>query len=246
MISRLAVVTGGGRGIGRAVAVALAAAGHRVVVLGRNEALLKAAVGQGAAADHRQIDVTDSDALRSVLLSLGPVEILVNNAGAADSGPFLKSSDREFHQLMAVNFFSVVAAMRAVLPGMVERRFGRIVTVASMAGLKGFAYASAYAASKHAVVGLTRSVAIEVAKRGITVNAVCPAYVDTDMTSESVERIVRFTGRSPADALEVLTRPNPQGRLITPEEVADAVAWLVSDGASGVNGETIMVSGGEP
>jgi 3-hydroxybutyrate dehydrogenase len=245
MASRLAVVTGGGRGIGRSIAGALTVAGHRVVVIGRNEALLKEAVEKGAAVEHRKVDVTDADALRAALLSIGAVEILVNNAGAADSGPFLKSNDREFHELMAVNFFSVVAATRAVLPAMLERRFGRIIAVASMASLKGFAYASAYAASKHAVVGLTRSVAMEVARRGITVNAICPAYVDTDMTTESVDRIVRFTGRSRAEALDVLTRPNPQGRLIAPGEVADVAVWLSSDGASGVNGQAIMVSGGE-
>ena len=245
MASRLAVVTGGGRGIGRAVAAALSAAGHRVVVMGRNEASLREAVSSGDAADHRVVDVTDAEALRNALTEVGAIEILVNNAGAANSSPFVKSTDAQFREMMAVNFDSVVTAIRAVLPGMVQRRFGRIISVASMAGLRGFAYASAYAASKHAVVGLTRSIAIEVAKRGITVNAVCPAYVDTDMMTESVERVVRLTGRTPSEARNVFTQANPQGRLISPQEVADAVAWLAGDGASAVNGQAILLSGGE-
>ncbi len=245
MASRLAVVTGGGRGIGRAVAAALTDAGHRVVVLGRNEASLESAVAAGLANSYHPVDVTDADALRSVLAAIGPIEILVNNAGAAGSAPFIKSTDAQFREMMAVNYESVVVATRAVLPGMIERRFGRVISVASMAGLRGFAYASGYAASKHAVVGLTRSIAIEVAKRGITVNAVCPAYVDTDMTVESIERVVRLTGRTVQQARAVFTQSNPQGRLISPEEVANAVAWLAGDGASAVNGQAILLSGGE-
>jgi NAD(P)-dependent dehydrogenase (short-subunit alcohol dehydrogenase family) len=146
---------------------------------------------------------------------------------------------------MAENFDSVVTGTRAVLPGMIERKFGRIVSVASIAGLKGVRYASAYAASKHAVVGLTRSIALEVARHGVTVNAVCPGYVDTDIVGESVKRIAARTGRTEEEALAALVKDNPQGRLIAVDEVADAVVWLAGDGASGVNGQAIVVSGGE-
>lgn len=245
MAARRAVVTGGGRGIGRAVAIALSAAGHHVTILGRNEPTLKAAVDAGGADEYRVVDVSDPETLEAVLSGVGAVDILVNNAGAADSAPFLKTDDAHFRALMAVNFESVVTATRAVLPGMIGRKFGRVISVASIAGLKGVAYASAYAASKHAVVGLTRSVAREVAKHGVTVNAVCPGYVDTDIVTEGVKRIVARTGRTPEEAMAVFTRDNPQGRLVTVDEVADAVLWLSGDGASAINGQAIVVSGGE-
>jgi NAD(P)-dependent dehydrogenase (short-subunit alcohol dehydrogenase family) len=245
MAAKRAVVTGGGRGIGRAVASALSAAGHHVTILGRNEATLKDTVEAGGADDYRVADVSDPESLEAVLAGIGAVDILVNNAGAADSAPFLKTDDAHFRSLMAVNFESVVTATRAVLPGMIERTFGRVISVASIAGLKGVRYAAAYAASKHAVVGLTRSIALEVGKHGVTVNAVCPGYVDTDIVTEGVKRIVARTGRTPEEAMAVFTRDNPQGRLITVDEVADAVLWLSGDGASAINGQAIVVSGGE-
>jgi 3-hydroxybutyrate dehydrogenase len=245
MAIRRAVVTGGGRGIGRAVAAALSGAGHRVMVFGRNEALLKDAVGNGVAGDYRVIDVTNAAALVAALAEVGAVDILVNNAGTAESEPFVKTDAGHFQKIMSVNFDSVVTATRAVLPGMIERKFGRVISVASIAGLKGVGYASAYAASKHAVVGLTRSIALEVARHGVTVNAVCPGYVDTDIVTESIERVVARTGRTHEEAMAVFVKDNPQDRLITVDEVADAVLWLAGDAASGVNGEAIVVSGGE-
>jgi NAD(P)-dependent dehydrogenase (short-subunit alcohol dehydrogenase family) len=245
MAGRTAVVTGGGRGIGRAIAAALSGAGHRVAVFGRNESALKDAVGSGDAAEYRVVDVADATGLVAALAEIGAVDILVNNAGIAESEPFVKTDAAHFHKTMAVNFDSVVTATRAVLPGMIERKFGRIVSVASIAGLKGVRYASAYAASKHAVVGLTRSIALEVARHGVTVNAVCPGYVDTDIVAESVRRIVAKTGRTEEEAMAVFVKDNPQGRLTTVDEVADAVLWLSGDGASGVNGQAIGVSGGE-
>jgi 3-hydroxybutyrate dehydrogenase len=245
MAARRAVVTGGGRGIGRTVAAALSAAGHAVTIFGRNEATLKAAVDGGAAVDYRTVDVTDRDALMAALAAAGAVDILVNNAGIANSESFIKTDDAHFRRMMAVNFESVVTATRAVLPGMIDRKFGRVISVASIAGLKGAAYASAYAASKHAVVGLTRSIALEVARHGVTVNAVCPGYVDTDIVTESVKRVIARTGRTAEEALTVFTRDNPQGRLITVDEVADAVLWLSGDNASAINGQAIVVSGGE-
>ena len=245
MAIRRAVVTGGGRGIGRAVAAALSGAGHRVAVFGRNEALLKDAVGSGAAGEYRVVDVTDAAALVAAFAAVGAIDILVNNAGIAESEPFVKTDTEHFRKVMAVNFDSVVTATRVVLPGMIERKFGRVISVASIAGLKGVGYASAYAASKHAVVGLTRSIALEVARHGVTVNAVCPGYVDTDIVAESVRRVVARTGRTEEEAMAVFVKDNPQGRLITVDEVADAVLWLAGDGASAVNGQAIAVSGGE-
>lgn len=242
---RRAIVTGGGRGIGRAVAAALSEAGHDVTVLGRTEALLQEAVRTGAATDYRRVDVGDAHALAACLESVGPIDILVNNAGIADSAPFAKSDLQFFRRLMAVNFESVVVAARAVLPGMIERGFGRIVSVASLAGIKGFPYVSAYVASKHAVVGLTRALAQEVAKTGVTVNAVCPGYVDTELVSQNAARIAAKTGRGADDVTREFLKGNPQGRLIATAEVADAILWISGDLAAAVNGQAIAIDGGE-
>jgi len=242
---RRAIVTGGGRGIGRAAAAALSDAGHEVTVLGRTKAILQEAVETGAAKAYRQVDVSDGPALAACLESIGPVDILVNNAGIADSAPFAKSDLQFFRRLMAVNFESVVIAARAVLPGMIERGFGRIVSIASMAGLKGYPYVSAYVASKHAVVGLTRALAQEVAKTGVTVNAVCPGYVDTELVSQNAARIAAKTGRAAGDVTREFLKSNPQGRLIAPAEVADAILWLTGDLAAAVNGQAIAITGGE-
>jgi NAD(P)-dependent dehydrogenase (short-subunit alcohol dehydrogenase family) len=242
---RRAVVTGGGRGIGRAIAAALSKAGHEVTVLGRTESALKEAVKAGAAKAFRQVDVSDGATLAAALSEIGPVDILVNNAGIADSAPFVKTDLDFFHRVMAVNFDSVVVATRAVLPGMIERGFGRVVSVASVAGLKGFPYVTAYVASKHAVVGLTRALAQEVAKTGVTVNAVCPGYVDTELVSRSAARIAAKSGRKAAEVTKEFIKGNPQGRLVTVDEVADAVLWLTGDLAAAVNGQAIAVDGGE-
>lgn len=242
--ARRAVVTGGGRGIGRAVAAALTRAGHDVTVMGRSIPALEAAVAAGDATAWHALDVTDEAALAAALGGI-EVDILVNNAGIADSAPFVKSDLALYRRLMAVNFESVIIATRAVLPGMIGRGFGRVISIASIAGLKGYPYVTAYCASKHAVVGLTRALAQEVAKTGVTVNALCPGYVDTDLVHDGAARIAAKTGRAAEDITADFTRHNPQGRLIRPEEVASAVVWLAGEDTAAVNGQAIAIDGGE-
>jgi NAD(P)-dependent dehydrogenase (short-subunit alcohol dehydrogenase family) len=242
---RKALVTGGGRGIGRAVAAALTKTGHEVVVFGRNEEVLKAAVADGVAAAYRAVDMVDEAALTAAIAGLGPVDVLVNNAGIADSAPLPRTDSAFVRRIFAINVDSVFTSTRLVLPGMIQRGFGRIISVASIAGLKGIPYATAYSASKHAVIGLTRSLALEVAKTGVTVNAVCPGYVDTDLVSDGAARVAAKTGRPVEDIVREFHKGNPQGRLIRPEEIGDAVAWLAGDLAASVNGHALAVSGGE-
>jgi 3-hydroxybutyrate dehydrogenase len=241
---RHALVTGGSRGIGRAVAAALTAAGATVTVVGRDRGALDEVVASGEAHSIMVADVTDPDWARAVE-SGSPFDVLVANAGAADSAAFLKSDDDLFRRMLDVNLMGVVHGVRAVLPGMLERRFGRIVAVASTAGLKGYPYVSAYAAAKHAVVGLVRALALEVAMTGVTVNAVCPGFTDTALVADSLDRIASSTGRSRGEALAELVKHNPQKRLVAPREVADAVLWLCGDGASSITGQAIAVAGGE-
>jgi NAD(P)-dependent dehydrogenase (short-subunit alcohol dehydrogenase family) len=244
MAARSALVTGGSRGIGRAIAAALTHSGHAVTILGRDRVRLDEALRDGVAADAEGLDVTDGDAL-SAFIRERPFDILVNNAGGAATASFLKSDRDLLRRMLALNVESANEAMRAALPGMIERGFGRVINVASTAGLKGYAYASAYAAAKHALVGLTRSVALEVAKTGVTVNAVCPGYTDTDLVSESVRGIVAKTGHSEKEARAHFEGSNPLGRLIKPQEVADAVLWLTGEGAAAVTGQAIVIAGGE-
>ena len=243
-----ALVTGGGRGIGRAIAAALAGAGATVTVLGRSREALDEAVNVGAAHFAAVADVSDEAALRAAIVRAAarqPIDILIANAGSAESAPFAKSDDALFARMMDVNFMGVVHAIRAVLPGMKDRPYGRIVAVASTAGLKGYAYVSAYSAAKHAVVGLVRSLALETAATNVTVNAVCPGFTDTDLVAGSIDNIMKKTGRSREQAIAELARHNPQGRLVTPHEVADAVLWLCGEGASAITGQAIAVAGGE-
>ena len=244
-----ALVTGGSRGIGRAVASALTQAGATVTVLGRDQATLADAVARGDAAGSVVADVTDAAAVGAGIARAaaqhGPVDILVANAGGAESAPFAKADPDQFRRMFELNVMGSVHAIRAVLDGMVARRSGRIVAVASTAGLKGYAYVSAYCAAKHAVVGLVRAVALETAATGVTVNAVCPGYTDTDMVRENAARIAAKTGRPAEEAVAAMVRNNPLGRLIRPDEVADAVLFLCSPAASGITGTTLTIAGGE-
>jgi 3-hydroxybutyrate dehydrogenase len=242
-----ALITGGGRGIGRAIASALVQAGATVTVIGRNRNTLDEAVAAGAAHFAAVADVADQAAISAAIAEAArrqPIDILVANAGIAESAPFGKSDAALFRRMMDVNFMGVVHAVQAVLPSMKERPYGRIVAVASTAGLKGYAYVSAYSAAKHAVVGLVRSLALELANTRVTVNAVCPGFTDTDLVAGSIDNIMKKTGRSHAQAVAELARHNPQGRLVTPAEVADTVLWLCGEGAGAITGQAVAVAGG--
>jgi len=244
-----AVVTGGGRGIGRAVARALSRAGAAVTVVGRHEPALAEAAASGDAAGYVVADVTDARQLREEIERAaalrGPIAILVANAGGAESAPFARSDDDLFRRMLDLNLMGVVHATHAVLAGMIARGFGRIVAVASTAGLKGYPYVTAYCAAKHAAVGFVRALALETARTGVTVNAVCPGYTDTGLVQRSLDRVVERTGRTREETLAAMIKDNPLGRLIRPEEVAAAVLALCLPEASAMTGETVAVAGGE-
>ena len=244
-----AVVTGGGRGIGAAIATALAAAGARLTLMGRTLGPLQEKAAALPAAQAMACDVTDEPAVAAAFAqaseAFGPVAILINNAGGAASAPLGRTSLALLREMLDVNLVSAFLCSRAVLPDMLAASFGRIVNVASIAGLKGAPYISAYAAAKHAVVGLTRALAMETAAKGITVNAVCPGYTDTDLVRRTIANIVEKTGRSDAEAAAALVGTNPQGRLIRPDEVASTVLWLCAPGAEAITGQAIAIAGGE-
>ena len=244
-----AFVTGGGRGIGRAVAAALAGTGVAVTVIGRRDAALREVVAAGEAAGYGIADVTDAAALQRQMsiaaAERGPIAILVNNAGSVVTGAFVNADASTFQSMWDVHLMGAVHATQAVLPGMIERGFGRVVNIASTSGLKGFPYATAYCAAKHALVGITRALAVEIATRGVTVNAVCPGYTDTDFVRNSVARVADKTGRTRTDVLAEYLRDTPIGRIIEPREVAAAVLYLCSPEAAAVTGTTLAVAGGE-
>jgi NAD(P)-dependent dehydrogenase (short-subunit alcohol dehydrogenase family) len=225
--SRRVVVTGGTRGIGAAIAARFEAAGDEVVAVGRTEC-----------------DVTDEVAVAALFERVGPVDVLVNNAGVAISAPLKRTTLDDWRTQIDVNATGAFLCTRAALPGMLERDSGRIVTVASRAGVAGSRYTAAYTASKHAAVGLTRAVAAEVAGTGVTANAVCPAFVRTDMTRESVQRIAARTGRSEAEGEAALAAMSALGRLLEPDEVAFAVAFFAAPEAGAINGQTLVLDGG--
>lgn len=249
---RHALVTGAGRGIGAAIARRLAADGARLSLLGRQPAPLQAlaaSLPESAQAQVVLCDVADAQAVSvawaQARAAHGPVAVLVNNAGQAASAPLGRTTDALWAQMLAVNLTGSFHGCRESLPDMLAAGWGRIVNVASTAGQRGYAYVAAYAAAKHGVIGLTRSLALEVAHKGITVNAVCPGYTETDLLEASIGNIVAQTGRSAEEARSMLARHNPQGRLVQPAEVADAVAWLCSPAAGAINGQSVSVSGGE-
>lgn len=249
---RVALVTGGGRGIGRAIALALARAGRAVAVVARTRPEIEAvaeeiARGEGTARAF-PCDVTRREEVERTVAAvegaLGPIDVLVNNAGTAESAPLARTDEAMWDRILASNLKSTYLCTRAVLPGMIERGRGRIVNVASVAGKVGGAYISAYAASKHGVVGFTRSVALEAASSGVTVNAVCPGYVNTLLTERSLRNLVERTGRSPQEARAALASKSPQNRFVEPEEVAALVLFLCSHEAGGINGQSINLDGG--
>jgi 3-hydroxybutyrate dehydrogenase len=246
MTEQKALVTGGSRGIGRAIALALSAAGYEVTIMGRSEKALAQAVAEGVARKSFAVDVTDEAALHGAVTDSGPYHVLINNAGAAESAPLAASNLALVRRMMAVNLESAFTASRAALPGMTKLGFGRIVNVASIAGLKGYAYVSAYCAAKHAVIGMTKALAVELSKTGITVNVLCPGYTDTDLIANAADAIAEKTGRGTDEAIDHFAKINPSGRLIRPEEVANAALWLCSEGASAVTGQAITIAGGDP
>jgi NAD(P)-dependent dehydrogenase (short-subunit alcohol dehydrogenase family) len=247
-----ALVTGAGTGIGAAIAYALAGAGASVTLAGRQKAPLEA-TARTLSTPHNVVsgfDVTDPAAVAAGLAAaraaLGPVSLLVNNAGAAESAPFGKTDAALLRRMLAVNLEGAFSVTQAALADLLARGAGaRIINIASTAGLKGYAYVTAYCAAKHAMVGFTRALALELAATGVTVNAVCPGFTDTPLVARSVAEITGKTGKDAAAARAALARHNPQGRLVTPEEVANTVLWLASPAAQAVTGQAIAVAGGE-
>ncbi|HEY5101152.1 MAG TPA: SDR family NAD(P)-dependent oxidoreductase [Steroidobacteraceae bacterium] len=250
-----ALVSGAARGIGAAIAYALAAAGARVSLLGRNLDALSVTAAKIIEAHPASqtsaiaADVSDSAAVHKAMTNahahFGPVQLLVNNAGQAESAPFVKTDEALWQRMLAVNLTGTFLCTRAVLPDMLNAGFGRIVNIASTAGLRGYAYVAAYTASKHGVIGLTRALALEVAMKGITVNAVCPGYTDTDMVRDAIGKIVTQTGRSADEARAALVRTNPQQHLIDPKEIAQTVVWLCGPHTASITGQCLAIAGGE-
>ncbi|WP_337188152.1 SDR family oxidoreductase [Phenylobacterium sp.] len=247
---RHALVTGGGSGIGLAVAHALSRRGFALTLAGRDAGRVSAAAAGLAHAQALACDVTDTAQVgrmvEAAVERVGPVSVLVNNAGVVCPATFARQSDADWEAMWRTNVMGAVHCIRAVLPAMrSDPGGGRIVNIASTASLKGYSQVSGYVATKHALLGLTRALALELASTAVTVNAVCPGYADTEIIREAVGSIVRRTGRTASEARAVFSGANPQGRLIDPKEVADAVCWLVGDGARSVTGQALVVAGGE-
>ncbi len=243
-----ALVTGGATGIGKAIAQALAQAGVEVTICGRRREPLEVVAAGNPHIHAMTADVTDESSVEALYweaeAARGPIEIVVANAGIASSAPAYKTSLEEWKRIIDVNLTGAFLTVRPALAGMAERKRGRIVFIASVAGLRGSAYVAPYVASKHGVIGLTKSLAAELLKTGVTVNAICPAYVETEMLEQSIARVMEKTGRSAAEARQSFAEFNPNHRLIKPEEVAAAAMWLVSDEAISVTGQPVAISGG--
>jgi NAD(P)-dependent dehydrogenase (short-subunit alcohol dehydrogenase family) len=247
-----ALVTGGARGIGAAIAKVLAEAGVNLTLLGRDQAQLERHAQELRELVRVQVavaDVTDAVAVKNAFESatqvLGAITVLVNNAGQAHSQPFLKTDLTLWQTMLEVNLTGTFLCMQSALPFMLETGWGRIVNVSSTAGLVGYPYVAAYSAAKHGVIGLTRSVALEVARKNITVNAVCPGYTETEIVTQTLANIVQKTGRSQTEARAELVKHNPQGRMISPLEVAQTVLWLCQPSSGAITGQAISISGGE-
>jgi NAD(P)-dependent dehydrogenase (short-subunit alcohol dehydrogenase family) len=245
-----ALVTGAARGIGAAIARTLAAEGATLTLLGRQADMLERLASElPGSHDIAVADVSEplqvQAAFEQARAQRGPVSILINNAGQAESAPFGKTSLELWNRMLAVNLTGSFLCAQAALPDMLAAGRGRIVNIASTAGQRGYAYVTAYAAAKHGVIGLTRSLALEVATKGVTVNAICPGYTETDILKDSIATVVAKTGRSEDEARAAFAASNPQQRIVQPAQVADAVRWLCGDGASAITGQAISVSGGE-
>ena len=244
-VVKTALITGGGRGIGRAIALAFAREGIRIAVAARTAEQVEQVaheIGNGAIAV--VCDVADPESVALMFERVGDVDILVNNAGVAESATVVNTTDELWHKHLSINLSGTFYCTRAALPAMLKKGWGRIINIASIAAKTGAPYIAAYSASKHGVLGLTKSIALEVANAGITVNAICPGYVDTEMVSRGVERITSRTGRTAEEALDTLKKMSPQNRLVTPEEVAALALLLASDAGRGITGQGINIDGG--
>ena len=243
LAGKLALVTGGGRGIGAAIARALASAGARVIVCGRTKPELDT-VAREIGGVAMRLDLTNRRETDEMTASVGPVDVLVNNAGAAESAPLDRTTDEIWDRILEIDATAAFRVIRALVPSMVSRKWGRVINVASNAGVSGYGYSMAYCAAKHAMVGMTRALAIDLARTGVTINALCPGWVETQMADEAVTRIATKTGRSEEEARTQLAAMSPQRRLITPSEVAHAALMLCSDSARGIHGQTLVIDGG--
>jgi len=245
LTGKTALVTGGGTGIGAAIASLLADAGAMVTICGRRAEPLEGLSSSHANISHAIADVTSEQSIETLFVDHGPFDIVVANAGAAESTPISRTGLNQWQRMIDVNLTGCFLTLRAGASGLSGKPWGRLITIASTAGMKGYGYVSPYCAAKHGVIGLTRALAVELAGSGTTVNAVCPGFTETPLLDESIDNIVSKTGKDEADARTALARTNPLGRFITPDEVASAVLWLVGPGSDAMNGQALSVSGGE-
>ena len=243
LAGKLALVTGGGRGIGAAIARVLATAGARVVVCGRTKPELDA-VAREIGGVALRLDLTDRKQTDDMIASVGHVDVLVNNAGVAESAALDRTTDEIWDRILELDVTAPFRVIRALVPSMIAAKWGRVINIASNAGVSGYGYSTAYCAAKHAMVGMTRALAIDLARTGVTINALCPGWVDTQMADEAVTRIAAKTGRSQDEARTTLASMSPQRRMITPDEVAHAAVMLCGEGARGIHGQTIVIDGG--